>query len=158
MNDQWMITVTKIPDVKIIQAQSYYVKIKGVFLDLTSQQTITADKRESNLAKASDIINDDIVPGKNTDVYINDQVSRQFTNLLNFLKAGVRVKSDTLETTNEMMLSDEREALSYFENNMKTNEFNLDNEYLYDDYINSSTNRGVIQKHIDLIKRYYQTK
>ena len=158
VNDQWVITVTKTPDVKIVQAQSYYVKIKGVFLDITSQQSITQDKRESNLAKCSDIINDDIVPGKNSDYYLNDQVSKQFTNLLNFLRASVRAKSDTLETTNDLMNSDEREALSYMETNLRANEFNLDDEYLYDDYINSSTNRGVIQKNVDLIKKYYQIK
>lgn len=158
VNDQWVITVTKTPDVKIVQAQPYYLKIKGVFLDITSQTSISPDKTESNLAKCSDIINDDIVPGKNTDYYLNDQASKQLTNLLNFLRASVRAKSDTLETTNELMNSDEREALSYMENNLKANEFNLDDEYLYDDYINSSTNRGVIQKNVDLIKKYYQIK
>jgi hypothetical protein len=56
------------------------------------------------------------------------------------------------------MLSDEREALSYFEINLKENDFNLDNQYLFDDYINSSVNRGLLQKEIDLIRRYYQIK
>ncbi len=158
VNDQWIITVTKLPDVKIVQSQPYFVKIKGVFIDLTSQQIISPDKRESNLAKADFIINDELVPGKHPDVYINDQVSRQLTNLLNLIKAGVRVKSDTVESTNDMMASDEREALSYFENNLRDNEYNLDNQYLYDDYINSSVNRGVLQKEMDLIKRYYQIK
>jgi hypothetical protein len=56
------------------------------------------------------------------------------------------------------MLSHEREALSYFETNLKENDFNLDNQYLYDDYINSSVNRGVLQREIDLIRKYYQIK
>jgi hypothetical protein len=158
VNDQYVITVTKLPDVSIVQAQPYYVKVKGIFLDLTSQTIISPDRRESNIAKAVNEINDELVVGKNPDVYMNDQVARQLTNLLNLIKSGVRAKSDTVESTNDMMASDEREALSYFENNLRDNEFNLDNQYLYDDYINSSVNRGVLQKEIDLIKRYYQIK
>ncbi|MGH2575962.1 MAG: hypothetical protein ACRDFC_09720, partial [Ignavibacteria bacterium] len=64
----------------------------------------------------------------------------------------------TLQTTNELMFSPEREAISYFENNLKQNELNLDNQYVFDDFISSSVNRGIIQKEIDLIKRYYQLK
>ena len=158
VNDQYVITVTKLPDVSVVQAQPYYVKVKGIFLDLTSQTIISPDRRESNIAKAVNEINDELVVGKNPDVYMNDQVARQLTNLLNLIKAGVRAKSDTVESTSDMMASDEREALSYFENNLRDNEYNLDNEYLYDDYINSSVNRGVLQKEIDLIKRYYQIK
>ena len=56
------------------------------------------------------------------------------------------------------MKSDEREALNYFETNLKDNDFNLNNQYLYDDFINSSVNRGAIQKEIDIIRRYYQLK
>jgi hypothetical protein len=158
VNDQWVITITKLPDVKVVQAQPYYVKIKGVFIDLTTQQIISSDRREGNIAKAVNIINDELVPGKNPEVYINEQTSKQLSNLLNLIKAGVRAKSDTSETTNDLMLSDEREALSYFENNLRENEFSLENEYLYDDYINSSVNRGILQKEMDLIKRYYQIK
>jgi hypothetical protein len=56
------------------------------------------------------------------------------------------------------MNSNEREALSYFESNLKGNEFNVNNQYVYDEFIGSSANRGVIQKEIDAIKRYYQIK
>jgi hypothetical protein len=56
------------------------------------------------------------------------------------------------------MNSDERGALSYFEDNLRDNDFNLDNQYLYDDYINSSVNRGLLQTEIDLIKRYYEIR
>jgi hypothetical protein len=77
---------------------------------------------------------------------------------MNLLKAGVRVKSDSNQTTSEFMNSNEREALSYFEQNLKENDFNLDNQYLFDEYITSSVNRGIIQKEIDLIRRYYQIK
>ena len=101
-NDQWVVTFTKIPDVKIVQSQPYYVKARGVFSDLTALQTIPDDRRDGYLAKATNLINDELVPGKNPDVYINDQVSKQFTNLLNLLKAGVRAKSDSLETTNKI--------------------------------------------------------
>ncbi len=74
------------------------------------------------------------------------------------LKPGIRAKSDTASTTEEFMKSDEREALNYFETNLKDNDFNLNNQYLFDDYINSSVNRGAIQKEIDIIRRYYQLK
>jgi hypothetical protein len=158
VNDQWNVTITKIPDVKIVQSQPYYVKIKGVFIDLTSLQIIPDDKREGYLSKAQTIISEDLVPGRNEGVYINDQVANQYINLLNLLKAGVRVKADSLSTTSDLMLSQEREALSYFENNLRENDYYLDNQYLYDDYINSSVNRGIIQKEVDLIKRYYQIK
>lgn len=158
VNDQWNVTITKIPDVKIVQSQPYYVKIKGVFIDLTSLQIIPDDKREGYLSKAQTIISEDLVPGRNEGVYINDQVANQYINLLNLLKAGVRVKADSLSSTSDLMLSQEREALSYFENNLRENDYYLDNQYLYDDYINSSVNRGIIQKEVDLIKRYYQIK
>lgn len=157
-SDIWNITFTKLPDVKIVQNESYYIKIKGVFQDLTSQQSIPDLKREGFLAKAQEVINDDLVMGLKSDVYMNDQVIKQLTNLLNFLKAGVKVKSDTLETTNETMLSHEREALSYIETCLKENDFNLDNQYIYDDYIASSVNRGILQKEVDLIRKYYQIK
>ncbi|MGA2669095.1 MAG: hypothetical protein ABSF32_09290 [Ignavibacteria bacterium] len=156
--DQWNMTFTKIPDVRIVQTQPYYNKIRGVFNDLTALQIIPENKREGNLAKADFIIKDDLVMGRNADVYMNDQVVKQFDNLLYLLKAGVRVKSDTASTTSDFMNSDERGALSYFEDNLRDNDFNLDNQYLYDDYINSSVNRGLLQTEIDLIKRYYEIR
>jgi hypothetical protein len=157
-NDQWIFNVTKLPDVKIVQSEPYYTKIKGVFQDLTSLQIVPEDRREGYLAKAQDVISEDLVVGRKAGVYINDQVVTQYTNLMNLLRAGIRVKSDSLSTTSDFMNSNEREALSYFEVNLKENDFNLDNQYLYDDYINSSVNRGIIQKEIDLIRRYYQIK
>ncbi|RPI13067.1 MAG: hypothetical protein EHM58_19205 [Ignavibacteriae bacterium] len=157
-NDLWIFTVTKLPDVKIVQAEPYYTKIKGVFQDITALQIIPLDRREGYLAKAQEIITDEMVPGRKADVYINDQVSKQFINLMNLLKAGIRVKSDSMQSTSDFMNSNEREALSYFEINLKENDFNLENEYLFDDYINSSVNRGIIQKEIDLVRRYYQIK
>lgn len=157
-NDQWIFTVTKLPDVKIVQSEPYYTKIRGIFQDLTALQIVPEDRREGYLAKAQDVISEDMVVGRKAGVYLNDQVVKQFTNLMNLLKAGIRVKSDSASTTSEMMNSNEREALSYFEINLKENDFNLDNQYLYDDYINSSVNRGIIQKEIDLIRRYYQIK
>lgn len=157
-NDQWVFTVTKIPDVKIVQSQPYYIKIKGVFQDITAMQIIPIDRREGFIAKAQEIITEDMVPGRKTGVYLNDQVAKQFTNLMNLLKSGIKVKSDSNSTTSDFMNSDEREALSYFETNLRENDFNLENEYLFDDYINSSVNRGIIQKEIDLIRRYYQIK
>jgi hypothetical protein len=119
---------------------------------------VPEDRREGYLAKAQEVISEDMVVGRKAGVYINDQVVQQFTNLMNLLKAGIRVKADSLSTTSDFMNSNEREALSYFEINLKENDFNLDNQYLYDDYINSSVNRGIIQKEIDLIRRYYQIK
>lgn len=157
-NDQWIFTVTKLPDVKIVQSEPYYTKIRGVFQDLTALQIVPEDRREGYLAKAQDVISEDLVVGRKAGVYLNDQVVKQFTNLMNLIKAGIRVKSDSASTTSEMMNSNEREALSYFEINLKENDFNVDNQYLYDDYINSSVNRGIIQKEIDLIRRYYQIK
>jgi hypothetical protein len=156
VSDIWNLTITKLTDVKLVQNQPYYVKIKGVFSDLTNQQVITSDHEYGYLEKAQDVIDNDLILGNRTDVYINDQVARQFTNLMNLIKAGVRVKSDTAYSTNDLMKSDEREALSYFETNLKENDFNIDNEYLYDDYIN--VNRGVIQREIDMIRRYYEIK
>jgi hypothetical protein len=157
-SDQWIFTVTKLPDVKIVQSEPYYTKIKGVFQDLTALQIVPEDRREGYLAKAQEIISEDMVVGRKAGVYINDQVVKQFTNLMNLLKAGIRVKADSMTTTSDFMNSSEREALSYFETNLKENDFNLDNQYMYDDYINSSVNRGIIQKEIDLIRRYYQIK
>lgn len=156
--DKWNITVTKLTDVKIVQSEPYYTKIKGVFTDISGLQKISDLKIEGYLARANEIINDDLVIGRKFGVYLNDQVVKQFTNLMNLVKAGIRVKADTAETTSDFMRSDEREALSYFEINLKENDFNLDNEYLYDDYINSSVNRGVLQREIDLIRKYYEIK
>jgi len=156
VNDSWNITFTKFTDVSIVKNEPYYVKTKTVFNDLTNLTIISPDRREGYIAKADELLNDDLVIGLHQDAYINDQVVRQLTNLLSLIKAGVRVKADTLMTTNDFMLSPEREALSYFETNLKENDFNLDNQYVYDDYIN--INRGILQKEIDLIKRYYQIK
>lgn len=156
--DKWNMTVTKLTDIKIVQAQPYYTKISGLFRDITAIQKIPGIKIEGFLERCNEVINDDMIPGRKTDVYLHDQAAKQFVNLMNFLKAGIRVKADTAEFTEDFMRSDEREALSYFETNLKENDFNLDNEYLYDDYVNSSVNRGIIQKEIDLIRRYYQLK
>jgi hypothetical protein len=153
--DKWNITITKLTDVKIVKAQPYYTKIATLFTDITSLHDIPELKEPGYLERCNEVINSDLVMGRN---YINDQVIKQFTNLMNFLKAGIRVKSDTNETTEGFMKSEEREALSYIENNLKANDFNLNNEYIYDDYINSSVNRGTLQKEVDLIRRYYQIK
>lgn len=156
--DKWNLTFTKLTDVKIVQAEPYYTKIKGVFNEISALQKIPDLKIEGYLARANEVINDDLVIGRKAGVYLNDQVVKQFVNLMNLLKAGIRVKADTSELTSEFMHSDEREALSYFESNLKENDFNLENQYLYDDYINSSVNRGVLQREIDLIRKYYQIK
>jgi len=158
MKDVVNITFTKYTDVKIVQSQPYYQKIKGVFSDITSQTIIPADKAPGFIEKAQDVISSDLVVGLRADVYLNDQVSKQYTNLMNLLKAYVRVISDSLQTTNDMMNSDEREALAYFETNLKDNDFDLDNQYVFDDYVSSSVNRGILQKEIDAIRRYYQIK
>jgi|GEM_PF-1477684 len=151
-------TVTKYTDSKLVQAEPYYQKVKGVFQDLTSLNVIPDSKREGYIEKAQDLITNNLIVGLKQGVYINDQVVKQYTNLLNLLKAGVRTKSDTLGTTNDIMNSDEREALSYFESNIKDNDFNLGNQYVYDDYIASSVNRGVLLKEIDMIRKYYGLK
>lgn len=156
--DKWNMTVTKLTDVKIVQSQPYYTKISGLFRDITALQKIPGLKIEGFLERCNEVINDDMVVGRKSDVYLNDQAARQFINLMNLLKAGIRVKADTAEFTEDFMKSDEREGLSFFETNIKENDFNLDNEYVYDDYVNSSVNRGIIQKEIDLIRRYYQLK
>lgn len=156
--DQWNLTFTKYTDVKIVQAESYYNKIRGVFNDIINMPKIDENKREGLIARCNEVINEDLVMGRKTGVYINSEVIKQFTYLMNFLKAGIRAKSDTASTTNDFMKSDEREALTYMETNLKENDFNLNNQYLYDDYINSSVNRGSIQKDIDIIRRYYQLK
>ncbi len=158
VKDNVNLTITKFTDVKLIQAEPYYQKIKGVFNDLTSLSVIPDSKRDGYIEKAQDIISSDLVVGLKQGVYINDQAVKQYTNLLNLLKAGVRAKSDTTGTTNDVMNSDEREALSFFESNLKDNEFNLENEYVYDDFIASSVNRGILQKEIDLIRKYYGLK
>jgi hypothetical protein len=77
---------------------------------------------------------------------------------MNFVKAGIRVKSDTASVTADFMRSEEREALNFIEVNIRDNNYTLDNQYVYDDYINSSLNRGALQREIDLIRRYYQIK
>jgi hypothetical protein len=153
--DKWNVTITKLTDVKIVKSQPYYPKILALFTDITALHSIPDLKEPGYLERCNEVINSDLVMGRN---YINDQVIKQFTNLMNFLKAGIRVKSDTNETTEDFMKSEEREALSYIENNLKSNDFNLNNEYVYDDYINSSVNRGTLQKEVDLIRRYYQIK
>jgi hypothetical protein len=158
VKDQIKLTVTKYTDVKIVQSEPYYVKIKGVFQDLTSMTKIPDMKSEGFIFKAQDVISTDLVIGLNQGVYINDQAVKQFTNLMNMLKAGVRAKSDSLEYTAESMRSDEREGLSYIETALKENDFNLETQYIYDDYINSSVNRGLLQKEIDIIRKYYQIK
>jgi hypothetical protein len=157
-NDVWSVTFTKLTDVKLVQNEPYYTKIQGVFNDISSQTVIPSDKMAGYLAKAQEVIDEDLIIGRKTDVYMNDQVVKQFTQLMNLLRAGIRVKSDSLSTTSEMMLSSEREALSYFEMNIKENDINLENQYLFDGYINSSVNRGILLKEIDLIRRYYQIK
>lgn len=158
VKDKINLTVTKYTDVKIVQAEPYYLKIKGVFQDLASQTKIDYMKSESNLFKAQDVISSDLVIGLKQGVYMNDQVVRQLSNLMYFLKAGVRAKSDTAETTTDIMRSDEREALSYFESVLRENDFNLETQYIYDDYLNSSVNRGMLQKDIDIIRKYYLIK
>jgi hypothetical protein len=157
-NDTWNITFTKYTDVNIVKNEPYYIRTKGVFQDLTSQTIISPDRREGFLAKAQEILDKDLVVGLKQNVYLNDQAATQLSNLLYLLKAGVRVKADTVQTTNEVMFSAEREAVSYFETNLKENDFALENQYVFDDYIASSVNRGIIQKELDLIKRYYQLK
>jgi hypothetical protein len=156
--DKWNMIITKLTDVNIVKSEPYYTKIKGIFNDITGLQKISDLKVEGYLARANEVINDDLVIGRKTGVYLNDQAVKQFTNLMNLLKAGLRVKADSAEVTTDFMKSDEREALSYFETNIRDNDFNLDNEYLYDDYINSSVNRGIIQREIDLIRKYYEIK
>jgi len=49
-------------------------------------------------------------------------------------------------------------SLSYIENALRENDFNLETQYIYDDYINSSVNRGMLQKEIDIIRKYYLIK
>lgn len=156
--DKWNITITKLTDVKIVKVQPYYPKILSLFSDITSLHSIPDLKEPGYLERCNEVINGDLVLGYNSGIYINDQVVKQFTNLMNFLKAGIRVKADTNETTSDFMKSEEREALSYIESNLKSNDFNLNNEYIYDDYINSPVNRGTLQKEMDLIRRYYQIK
>ena len=158
VKDNVKITVTKLTDVKIVKSEPYYMKMMGVFQDISSHQKIEYLKSEGFIAKAQDIISSDLVIGLRQGVYLNDQVVRQLTNLMNLQKAYVRAISDTVDNTSEMMRSDEREALSYFENALKENDYDLESQYVYDDFINSSVNRGVLQKEIDNIRKYYQIK
>jgi hypothetical protein len=156
--DAWNLNFIKLTDVKIVQGESYYSKVKGAFSDIINMPKIDENKREGLIARCNEIINEDLVMGRKAGVYINNEAIKQFTYLMNFVKAGIRAKSDTASTTNDFMKSDEREALNYFETNMKENDYTLNNQYVYDDYINSSVNRGAIQKEIDIIRRYYQLK
>lgn len=156
--DMWDLTFTKLPDVKIVQSESYYNKIKGVFTDLVNMNIIDENRREGLIARCNEVINEDLVMGRKSGVYMNDQVIKQFSNLMNFLKAGVRAKSDTASVTAEFMKAEEREAVTFFDAAMKENDFNLNNQYVYDDFIDSPVNRGSIQKDLDLIRRYYQLK
>ncbi len=156
--DQWNFTVTKLYDVKIVQNESYYSKIKALFSDIINMSKIDENKREGLIARCNEIINEDLVMGRKTGIYLNEQAIKQFALLLNFLKADIRAKSDTASYTTDFMKSDEREALTYMEVNIKEDDFNINNEYIFDDFIHSSLGRGAIQKEIDIIRRYYQLK
>jgi hypothetical protein len=156
--DQWNFTVTKLYDVKIVQSESYYNEIKALFGDIINMSKIDENKREGLIARCNEIINEDLVIGRKTGVYLNEQAIKQFSLLLNFLKADIRAKSDTAAYTSDFMKSDEREALTYMEVNIKEDNFELDNQYIFDDFIHSSIGRGAIQKEIDIIRRYYQLK
>jgi hypothetical protein len=156
--DQWNFTITKLYDVKIVQNESYYSKIKALFSDIVNMSKIDENKREGLIARCNEIINEDLVMGRKTGIYLNEQAIKQFSLLLNFLKADIRAKSDTASYTNDFMKSDEREALTYMEVNIKEDDFQLDNQYIFDDFIHSSLGRGAIQKEIDIIRRYYQLK
>jgi len=156
--DQWNLTFTKLNDVKIIQNETYYSKIKALFMDIINMPRIDENKREGNISRCNSIITDDLLMGRRSDVYLNEQAIKQFTYLLNFLKADIRAKSDTASYTNDFMKSDEREALTYIESCIRDDDFLLENEYIYDDFIHSMVGRGAIQKEIDIIRRYYQLK
>lgn len=156
--DQWNFTVTKLYDVKIVQNESYFNKVKALFNDIINMSKIDENKREGLIARCNEIISEDMVMGRKTGVYLNEQVIKQVSYLMNFLKADIRAKSDTASSTTEFMKSDEREALTYMEVNIKNDDYNLDNQYIYDDFIHSSVGRGAIQKEIDIIRRYYQLK
>ena len=156
--DQWNFTVTKLYDVKIVQSEAYFNKVKALFSDIINMSKIDENKREGLIARCNEVISEDMVMGRKTGVYLNEQVIKQVTYLMNFLKADIRAKSDTASSTTDFMKSDEREALTYMEVNIKNDDYNLDNQYLYDDFIHSSIGRGAIQKEIDIIRRYYQLK
>lgn len=156
--DQWNFTITKLYDVKIVQSEAYYNKIKAAFNDIINMSKIDENKREGNISRCNEIINEDLVIGRNPNIYLNVQAVKQFTLLMNFLKADIRAKSDTASSTTDFMRSDEREALTYMETNIKNDNFELDNQYIYDDFIHSSVGRGAIQKEIDIIRRYYGLK
>jgi hypothetical protein len=127
-------------------------------MDIINLPRIDENKREGNISRCNSIISDDLLMGRRSDVYINEQAIKQFTYLLNFLKADIRAKSDTASYTNDFMKSDEREALTYIESCIRDDDFLLENEYIYDDFIHSMVGRGAIQKEIDIIRRYYQLK
>jgi len=158
VKDNVKLTVTKYTDVKIAKQEPYYLKTMGVFQDISSHQKIDYMKSEGFIARAQDVISSDLVIGLRQGTYLNDQIVKQLANLMNLQKAYVRAISDTVESTTEMMRSDEREALSFFENALKENDYNLETQYIYDDFINSSVNRGILQKEIDNIRKYYQIK
>ena len=157
-SDQWSFVINKLTDVKIVHNESYYNKIKGVFSDIVNMPKIDENKREGLIARCNEIINEDLVMGRKTGVYLNDQAIQQFAHLMNFVKGGIRAKSDTASETTDFMKSEEREAVTFFETNLKENDFNLENQYVFDDFVNSSLYRGAIQKEIDIIRRYYQLK
>lgn len=156
--DQWNLTFTKLTDVKIVQSQAYYSKIKGVFSDIINMPRVDENKREGLISRCNSVIDEDLIIGRQSGVYINKEAIKQFTYLMNFLKAGIRAKSDTASSTTDFMKSDEREALTFFETSIRDNDFNLGNQYVYDEFINSSLGRGAIQKEIDMIRRYYELK
>lgn len=91
-SDLWNMTITKYTDVNIVKNEPYYVKTKGVFMDLTSQQVIPSIKNEGFLSKAQEIMNDDLMMGRKVGVYLNELVIRQLSHLLNLCKAGIRAK------------------------------------------------------------------
>ncbi|MCI0450571.1 MAG: hypothetical protein L0Y79_12450 [Chlorobi bacterium] len=157
-SDQWNLTFTKLHDVKIVHNESYYSKIKGIFSDIMNLQRIDENRREGYIARCNEIINEDLVMGRKTGVYLNEQAIKQFAYLMNFLKADVRAKSDTAAYTSDFMKSDEREALTYIESNIREDDFNLENQYIFDEFIHSSLGRGALLKEIDIIRRYYQLK
>jgi hypothetical protein len=130
-----------------------------LFSDIINQYKIDENKREGNIARCNNIINEDLLQGGRTsDVYLNEEAIKQFTYLMNFLKADIRAKSDTAAYTSDFMKSDEREALTYMEANIREDDFVLENQYIYDDFIHSMVGRGAILKEIDVIRRYYQLK
>jgi hypothetical protein len=157
-SDQWNLTITKLYDVKIVQNEGFYNKIKTVFSDVMNTQKIDENRREGYISRCNEVIAEDLMLGRRQGVYLNDEAVKQFTYLMNFLKADIRAKSDTASYTNDYMKADEREALTYMEANIREDDYNLENQYIYDDFIHSMIGRGTIQKEIDVIRRYYQLK